>query len=67
MKAANSRGINSIDTARLLLRVPELADAEAFMGIFWDPEVVERKQVTLREPPGGLDLALKNTDSMLRQ
>jgi RimJ/RimL family protein N-acetyltransferase len=59
--------INSVETARLLLRVPEPADANAFMGIFWDPEVVERKQVTLREPPGGLDLALKNTHSMLRQ
>jgi RimJ/RimL family protein N-acetyltransferase len=58
---------NSIETARLLLRVPELADAEPFMGIFWDPEVVEQKQVTLREPPGGLDLASKNTSEMLRQ
>ena len=53
--------INSVETARLLLRLPELADAEALMGISWDPEVVEQKQVTLREPPGGLDLALKNT------
>jgi RimJ/RimL family protein N-acetyltransferase len=59
--------INSVETARLLLRVPELADAEAFMGILWDPEVVEQKQVTLREPPGGLDLALKNTSDMTRQ
>jgi RimJ/RimL family protein N-acetyltransferase len=59
--------IKSIETARLLLRVPELADAEAFMDILWDPEVVEQKQVTLREPPGGLDLALKNTGEMLRQ
>ncbi|MEO8678804.1 MAG: GNAT family N-acetyltransferase [Vicinamibacterales bacterium] len=58
---------NSIDTPRLLLRVPVLADAEAFMGIFWDPEVVERKQVTLHEPPGGVDVALKNTKGMLRQ
>jgi len=37
------------------------------MGILWDPEVVEQKQVTLREPPGGLDLALKNINSMVRQ
>ena len=59
--------INSVDTRRLLLREPELADAEALMGILWDPEVVERKQVTLREPPGGLDLALKNTRDMLQQ
>jgi RimJ/RimL family protein N-acetyltransferase len=59
--------VNSVDTARLLLRVPELADAEPLMGIFWDPEVVEQKQVTLREPPGGLELALKNTNDMMRQ
>jgi RimJ/RimL family protein N-acetyltransferase len=58
---------NSIETARLVLRVPELGDAEPLMGIFWDPEVVERKQVTLTEPPGGLDLALKNTKGMIRQ
>jgi RimJ/RimL family protein N-acetyltransferase len=59
--------ITSVETARLLLRVPELADAEPLMDIFWDPEVVEQKQVTLREPPGGLDLALQNTTDMLRQ
>jgi RimJ/RimL family protein N-acetyltransferase len=59
--------VTSVETARLLLRVPELADAEALMGIFWDPEVVEQKQVTLSEPPGGLDLALKNTDDMVGQ
>ena len=59
--------IDAVETPRLLLRVPALSDAEAFMEIFWDPEVVEQKQVTLTEPPGGLDLALKNTNSMLRQ
>jgi RimJ/RimL family protein N-acetyltransferase len=59
--------INAVETARLLLRVPVLDDANALMGIFWDPEVVEQKQVTLREPPGGLDRALKNTSDMLRQ
>jgi hypothetical protein len=59
--------INSVETARLLLRVPELADAEALMGIIRDPEVVEPKRVTLLEPPGGLDLALKNTNDMVRQ
>ncbi len=58
---------NSVDTARLLLRVPVLADAEALMGIIWDPEVVERKQVTLIDPPGGLDLAIKNSGDMIRQ
>jgi RimJ/RimL family protein N-acetyltransferase len=59
--------LSSVETTRLLLRVPELADAEALMAIIWDPEVVEQKQVTLHEPPGGLDLALKNTDEMRRQ
>lgn len=37
------------------------------MGILWDPEVVERKQVTLHEPPGDRELALKNTRDMLHQ
>ena len=55
------------ETQRLLLRVPQLADAEPFMGIFWDPEVVDQKQVTLRQPPGGLDLALRNTGEMRQQ
>ena len=59
--------ITAVETPRLLLRVPELVDAEALMGILWDPEVVERNQVTLLEPPGGLDLALKNTSGMRRQ
>ncbi|MEO5510340.1 MAG: GNAT family N-acetyltransferase [Longimicrobiales bacterium] len=58
--------VNSVETARLLLCVPQLTDAEALMGIMWDSEVVEQKQVTLFEPPGGLDLALKNTNDMLR-
>jgi RimJ/RimL family protein N-acetyltransferase len=57
----------SIETARLLLRMPALTDAEALMSIIWDPEVVEQKQVTLHEPPGGLDLALKNTAEMIHQ
>lgn len=55
-----------VDTARLLLRVPEPADAATLMGVFWDPEVVEKKQVTLSEPPGGLDAALRNTNAMIR-
>lgn len=50
-----------------MLRVPTVADAEAFMAVLWDSEVVERKQVTLSEPPGGLELAAKNTRSMIRQ
>jgi RimJ/RimL family protein N-acetyltransferase len=59
--------VDSVETARLVLRVPELADAEALMDIFWDPEVVAQKQVTLTEPPGGLDLARTNTSAMRRQ
>jgi RimJ/RimL family protein N-acetyltransferase len=58
--------ITSVESARLLLRVPELTDAEILMPIFWDPEVVKQKQVTLKEPPGGLDVAVKNTTGMLR-
>lgn len=56
-----------VETGRVLLRVPELADAAALADVLWDPEVVEKKQVTLHEPPGGLDLAVKNTESMRRQ
>jgi RimJ/RimL family protein N-acetyltransferase len=59
--------VKPVETARLILRVPELADASALMDVIWDPEVVARKQVTLLEPPGGLDLALKNTGEMIRQ
>jgi RimJ/RimL family protein N-acetyltransferase len=58
---------HAVETERLLMRVPQLTDAEALMAIFWDPEVVERKQVTLLEPPAGLDLALRNTRDMRRQ
>jgi RimJ/RimL family protein N-acetyltransferase len=62
-----SAPIQPVETARVILRVPELADAEAFMDVIWDPQVVERKQVTLHEPPGGHDLALKNMADMRRQ
>jgi RimJ/RimL family protein N-acetyltransferase len=58
---------DSLNTPRLLLRVPELADAEPLMGILWAPDLVASKQVTLTQPPGGLDLALKNTNDMIRQ
>lgn len=37
------------------------------MGIMWDPEFIEKRQVTLLEPPGGVDLALKNTQNMIAQ
>jgi hypothetical protein len=57
----------AVETGRLVLRLPQLADAAALTDIFWDPEVVARKQVTLREPPAGIDLATRNTSDMLRQ
>jgi RimJ/RimL family protein N-acetyltransferase len=56
----------SIDTPRLLLRLPERADAQAFLDLHQDPEVIELKQVTLLEAPGGIDLALRNVERMLR-
>ena len=57
----------SVETTRLVLRLPTLEDAHALMDVMWDPEVVEQKQVTLLEPPAGVELALKNTSDMLRQ
>lgn len=35
------------------------------MEILWDPEVVEKRQVTLKEPPGGIDLARRQTASLI--
>ena len=55
-----------IETTRLLLRLPEAADAQALMEIHQDPEVLEQGLVTLTAPPGGLDVALRNIDRMLR-
>ena len=36
------------------------------MEIHQDPEVLERGLVTLTAPPGGIDVALRNVDRMLR-
>jgi RimJ/RimL family protein N-acetyltransferase len=55
-----------IETPRLLLRLPELADAEAFLAIHQDPEVVAAKHVTLKEPLGGVDVAVRNINRILR-
>src|SRR5262245_16670424 len=55
-----------IETSRLLLRLPETADARALMEIIWDAEVVELKQVTLTEPPGGIETAERNVALTLR-
>jgi RimJ/RimL family protein N-acetyltransferase len=54
-----------IETPRLLLRVPDAADAEPFMEVFWDPEVVANKQVTLTEAPGDIELARRKTQSLI--
>lgn len=55
----------SVETPRLLLRPPELSDAEPFMAILWDPEVVEKKQVTLTEAPGEIALARRKTAALI--
>lgn len=54
-----------VETPRLLLRRPDASDAEPFMEILWDPEVVEKKQVTLTEAPGDIDLARRKTAALL--
>ncbi len=35
------------------------------MAILWDPEVVEKKQVTLTEAPGDVELARRKTASLV--
>jgi RimJ/RimL family protein N-acetyltransferase len=54
-----------VETTRLLLRRTEASDAEPFMEIFWDPEVVEKKQVTLTEAPGDVGLARRKTARLI--
>jgi RimJ/RimL family protein N-acetyltransferase len=58
--------MTSVETPRLLLRLAERADAQAFLDIHQDPEAIELKQVTLLEAPGGIDLAVRNVGRMLR-
>lgn len=60
------KGEAAVDTARLCLRLPEVADAEPFLAIHQDPEVIELKQVTLTEPVGGIDVGLRNVARMTR-
>lgn len=59
-------GPSMIETRRLFLRLPEPADAQALMEIHLDPEVLAQGLVTLTAPPGGIDVALRNIDAMLR-
>jgi RimJ/RimL family protein N-acetyltransferase len=55
-----------IETERLLLRLPAADDAEPFVEIHQDPEVIARKQVTLTSPPGGKEVGARNVARMLR-
>ncbi len=55
-----------IETERLLLRLPVADDAEPFVEIHQDPEVIARQQVTLTAPPGGIEVGARNVDRMLR-
>ena len=55
-----------IETTRLLLRLPVADDAEPFVEIHQDPEVLALKLVTLTGPPGGIEVGLRNVDRMLR-
>jgi RimJ/RimL family protein N-acetyltransferase len=55
-----------IETERLLLRLPVADDADPFVGIHQDPEVIALKHVTLTSPPGGIELGARNVDRMLR-
>jgi RimJ/RimL family protein N-acetyltransferase len=57
--------MDPLETPRLLLRRPVASDADPFMGIFWDPEVVDKKQVTLTEAPGDIELARRKTAALV--
>jgi RimJ/RimL family protein N-acetyltransferase len=54
-----------VETPRLLLRLPTVEDAGPYMDFMWDPEVVEKKQVTLTEDPGDLELARRKTAALI--
>jgi RimJ/RimL family protein N-acetyltransferase len=58
--------MSSVETPRLLLRLPEEHDADRLVIIHEDPEVLEKKQVTLMAPTGVIDVGLKNVRRMLR-
>ncbi len=55
----------SVETPRLLLRLPQETDAGPFVIIHQDPEVLEKKQVTLTAPPGGIEVGVRNVNRML--
>jgi len=56
----------AVETPRLFLRIPEEADAERFVIIHQDPEVLQKKQVTLTAPTGGIEVGVQNVRRMLR-
>ena len=47
-----------IETPRLVLRLPEASDAQSFLDIHQDPEVL--KYVTVTGTPGGITVAWRN-------
>ena len=47
-----------IETPRLVLRLPDASDAQSFMEIHQDPEVL--KYVTVTGTPGGITVAWRN-------
>jgi len=53
----------TIETPRLLLRLPDASDAHPLMEIHQDPEVI--KYVTLTAPPGGITVAWRNVAMMI--
>lgn len=53
----------TIETPRLLLRLPDESDAQPLMEIHQDPEVI--KFVTMTAPPGGITVAWRNVAMMI--
>lgn len=49
-----------------MLRLPVPDDAEPFVEIHQDPEVLAHNRVTLTSPPGGIEAGVRNVDRMLR-
>jgi RimJ/RimL family protein N-acetyltransferase len=53
----------TVETSRLILRLPEAADAGDFLEIHQDPEVMKR--ITLAAPQGGITVAWRNVALMI--
>ncbi len=52
-----------LETARLLLRLPQLDDAEALLDFVGDPEVMR----WIGSEPGGLDVAVEHLERWIRR